>query len=97
MILAVTAGLALCLFAWRAPKVGLGTRFETVSRESLLLTNNVLLVVATAAVMLGTLRPLILDAMGLGKISVGAPCFDAVFFPVMAVLVFFMGWAQWHA
>jgi len=51
----------------------------------------VLLVVATGAVMLGTLYPLILDALGLGKISVGAPYFDAVFVPIMAVLVFFMG------
>ena len=91
IMLAITVGAALALFAWRAPTVGLGARFSTLSRESLLLTNNVLLVVATAAVMLGTLYPLILDALGLGKISVGAPYFDAVFVPIMAVLVFFMG------
>ena len=91
VMLAITVGAALTLYAWRAPSVGLGARFETVSRESFLLANNVLLVVAMAAVMLGTLYPLILDALGLGKISVGAPYFDAVFVPIMAVLVFFMG------
>jgi cytochrome c-type biogenesis protein CcmF len=91
IMLAITVGSALALFAWRSPKVGLGARFSMLSRETLLLANNVLLVVATAAVMLGTLYPLILDALGLGKISVGAPYFDAVFVPIMAVLVFFMG------
>jgi cytochrome c-type biogenesis protein CcmF len=91
VMLAITVGAALALYAWRAPKVGLGTRFGMLSRETMLLANNVLLVVATAAVMLGTLYPLILDALGLGKISVGAPYFDAVFVPIMAVLVFFMG------
>jgi cytochrome c-type biogenesis protein CcmF len=91
VMLAITVGAALSLYAWRAPKVGLGARFEMVSRETFLLANNVLLVVAMAAVMLGTLYPLILDALGMGKISVGAPYFDAVFVPIMAVLVFFMG------
>ncbi len=91
VMLAITVTAALALYAWRAPKVGLGARFEMISRESLLLSNNVLLVVATAAVMLGTLYPLFLDALGMGKISVGAPYFDAVFVPIMAVLVFFMG------
>jgi cytochrome c-type biogenesis protein CcmF len=91
VMLAVTVGVALGLFAWRAPAVGLGARFSTLSRESLLLANNVLLVVATAAVMLGTLYPLALDALGLGKISVGPPYFNTVFVPIMAVLVFFMG------
>lgn len=91
IMLAVTVGAALGLFAWRAPKVGLGARFSMISRETMLLANNVLLMVATGAVMLGTLYPLILDALGLGKISVGAPYFDAVFVPIMAVLVFFMG------
>ncbi len=91
VMLAITVTAALALYAWRAPKVGLGARFSAVSRESMLLANNVLLVVAMAAVMLGTLYPLILDALGLGKISVGPPYFDAVFVPIMAVLVFFMG------
>ncbi len=89
--LALVIGASLALYAWRAPKVGLGARFEPVSRESFLLANNVLLVVATAAVLLGTLYPLLLDALGLGKISVGPPYFDTVFVPLMAPLVFLMG------
>ncbi len=91
VMLAITVSAALALYAWRAPSVGLGARFASVSRESMLLANNVLLVVAMGAVMLGTLYPLILDALGLGKISVGAPYFNAVYVPIMAVLVFFMG------
>jgi cytochrome c-type biogenesis protein CcmF len=84
-------GGSLALFAWRAPKVGLGQRFGLFSRESLLLVNNMLLAVACAAVVLGTLYPLFLDALGLGKISVGPPYFDTVFFVVMAPLVLVMG------
>jgi cytochrome c-type biogenesis protein CcmF len=71
--------------------VGLGGSFDAVSRESMLLGNNVLLAVACGTVLLGTLYPLFLDALGLGKISVGPPYFDAVFVPVMAPLVFLMG------
>jgi cytochrome c-type biogenesis protein CcmF len=89
--LAVVIGASLALYAWRAPKVGLGARFEPLSREGFLLANNVLLVVATAAVLLGTLYPLLLDALDLGKISVGPPYFDTVFVPLMAPLVFLMG------
>ena len=84
-------GSSLALFAWRAPRVGLGGSFDPVSRESMLLGNNILLAVATGTVLLGTLYPLFLDALGLGKISVGPPYFDAVFVPVMAPLVFLMG------
>jgi cytochrome c-type biogenesis protein CcmF len=89
--LVVVVGGSLTLYAWRAPTVGLGARFEVVSRESMLLGNNVLLVVAMATVLLGTLYPLALDALNLGKISVGPPYFDSVFVPVMAPLVFLMG------
>ncbi len=91
MFLLMTIGVSLALYAWRAPKVGLGGRFDLVSRESMLLTNNVLLVVAMAAVLLGTLYPLLLDAMGMGKISVGPPYFNAVFVPLMLPIVFLMG------
>jgi len=91
LFLAVVIGGSLTLFALRAPKVGTGGRFEAVSRESALLANNVLLIVACGTVLLGTLYPLFLDALGLGKISVGPPYFDAVFAPVMAPLVFLMG------
>ncbi len=89
--LAVVVGGSLTLYAWRAPKVGLGARFEVVSRESMLLGNNVMLVVAMATVLLGTLYPLVLDALGLGKISVGPPYFDSVFVPIMVPVVFLMG------
>ncbi|HXZ49901.1 MAG TPA: heme lyase CcmF/NrfE family subunit [Usitatibacter sp.] len=90
LFLVVVVGGSLGLFAWRAPRVGLGGGFEPVSRESMLLANNVLLIVALAAVLLGTLYPLFLDALNLGKISVGPPYFDAVFYPIMAPAVFLM-------
>ena len=89
--LVVVVGVSLALYAWRAPTVGLGARFSVLSRETLLLGNNVLLLVACAAVLLGTLYPLVLDALGKGKISVGPPYFDAVFAPLMAPVVFLMG------
>jgi cytochrome c-type biogenesis protein CcmF len=89
--LVLVIGSSLALFAWRAPKVGLGERFEAVSRETMLLMNNVLLLVAAAAVLLGTLYPLFLDALGLGKISVGPPYFEAVFVPLLAPAIFLMG------
>jgi len=89
--LVIVIGASLALFAWRAPKVGLGGKFELVSRESMLLLNNVLLIVAAGSVILGTLYPLFLDALGLGKISVGPPYFEAVFVPIMAPLAFLMG------
>lgn len=89
--LVVVIGGSLALFAWRGPKVGVGGVFEPVSREGMLLANNVLLMVATAAVLLGTLYPLALDALGLGKISVGPSYFDAVFVPLMVPALFLMG------
>ena len=89
--LVVVIGGSLALFAWRAHRVGLGGRFEVVSRESFLLTNNVLLLVATGSVLLGTLYPLFLDALGMGKISVGPQYFEAVFAPLMAPALFLMG------
>lgn len=89
--LSVVVGSSLVLFAWRAPKVGLGSGFGLISRESMLLVNNVLLVAAAGSVFLGTLYPLFLDALNLGKISVGPPYFEAVFAPIMAIAVFLMG------
>ena len=89
--LVVVVGASLALYAWRAPSIGLGARFGLFSRESLLLGNNVMLVAAMAAVLLGTLYPLLLDALGMGKISVGPPYFDTVFMPLMAPVVFLMG------
>jgi cytochrome c-type biogenesis protein CcmF len=89
--LAIVVGGALALFAWRARRVGSGGRFDLVSRESLLLTNNVLLLAAAASVLLGTIYPLALDALGLGKLSVGPPYFETVFLPLMAPALFLMG------
>ncbi|MBI5275346.1 MAG: heme lyase CcmF/NrfE family subunit [Burkholderiales bacterium] len=89
--LVAVVGGSLALFAWRAPRVGLGSGFAAASRESMLLANNVLLAVAAAAVMLGTLYPLLLDALSLGKLSVGPPYFEAVFVPLIAPAIFLMG------
>jgi cytochrome c-type biogenesis protein CcmF len=89
--LVLVIGGSLALFAWRGPRVGVGGAFEPVSREGMLLANNVLLMVATAAVMLGTLYPLLLDALKLGKISVGPQYFNAVFVPLMVPALFLMG------
>ncbi len=89
--LAVVIGGSLVLYAWRAPKMITGGGFSWFSRESLLLANNVILVAALGAVLLGTLYPLFMDAMGLGKISVGPPYFNAVFVPLMAPALFLMG------
>ncbi len=89
--LTIVIGSSLVLYAWRAPTVGLGTRFALLSKETMLLINNVIFVVAAAAVLLGTLYPLLLDALGMGKISVGPPYFDTVFMPLMAPALFLMG------
>ena len=90
LFLTVVIGGSLALFAWRAPKVSMGGAFAVVSRETLLLINNVLLMVAAASVLLGTLYPLLIDALGLGKLSVGPPYFNAVFMPLMLPLLFLM-------
>ncbi len=89
--LVLVIGGSLVLYAWRAKSVGLGSKFEVVSRESLLLSNNVLLTVAAASVLLGTLYPLIVDALGMGKLSVGPPYFNSVFVPLMVPTAFLMG------
>ena len=99
IFLAVVVGVSLTLFAWRAPKATLGGKMGLVSRESMLIANSVLLVVATGAVLLGTIYPLIVDALNLGKLSVGAPYFNAVFVPLMVPVVFLMvpgGIAHWR-
>src|SRR5712691_960628 len=89
--LTLVIGGSLALYAWRAKQVGLGSKFELLSRESLLLTNNVLLIVAAGSVLLGTLYPLFIDALNLGKLSVGPPYFNTVFVPLMAPAAFLIG------
>jgi len=91
IFLAVVVGGSLLLYAIRAPKVKSSVTFELVSRESTLLLNNVLLVVTAASILLGTLYPLAIDALGMGKISVGPPYFNAIFIPLMAPLAFAVG------
>jgi cytochrome c-type biogenesis protein CcmF len=101
--LVVVVGGSLALYAWRAPRLAETSTppsFSASSREGYLLANNLLLTVAAAAVFLGTMYPLVLDTLGLGKISVGPPYFDAVFFPLMAPAMFLMGigpFARWRA
>jgi cytochrome c-type biogenesis protein CcmF len=90
-LFAFMIGGALVLYAWRTARIGLGGEFAPLSRESLLLANNVLLGAAAGAVMLGTLYPLALDAFGGGKISVGPQYFEIVFVPIMAPALFLMG------
>jgi cytochrome c-type biogenesis protein CcmF len=89
--LTLVIGGSLSLYAWRAKQVGLGSKFDLLSRESLLLTNNVLLIVAAGSVLLGTLYPLLVDALNLGKLSVGPPYFNTVFVPLMAPAAFLIG------
>jgi cytochrome c-type biogenesis protein CcmF len=91
LYLVIVIGGALLLFAIRAPAVGLGEKFDVVSRESFLLANNVVLAAAAGSVLLGTMYPLLIDAIGGGKISVGPPYFDAVFAAIMAPGIFLMG------
>lgn len=88
--LVIVIGTSLLVFAWRASKLTGGGSFALLSRDTALLGNNVLLVVVTASVFLGTLYPLFMDALNLGKISVGPPYFEAVFIPLMAPVVILM-------
>ena len=86
-ILALTAGSAFSLFAWRAPVLAPGGVFAPISRESALVMNNILLATATVMVLLGTLFPLIREAVSGTPISVGAPYFNLIFLPLMAVMI----------
>ena len=100
IFLVLVVGSSLTLYAWRAPKSTLGGKFSLTSRETLILLGNVFLVVSAASVLLGTLYPLLIDALQLGKISVGPPYFNAVFVPIMVPLLVLMGigpWTSWKA
>jgi cytochrome c-type biogenesis protein CcmF len=90
-LFAVLIGGALVLYAWRTTRIGLGGDFAPVSRESMLLANNVLLTVSMGTVFLGTMFPLAADALGIGKYSVGPPYFEIVFPALMAPALFLMG------
>jgi cytochrome c-type biogenesis protein CcmF len=89
--LTLSIGGALALYAWRAPKLASPAGFELWSRESFLLFNNILLVIAAALILIGTLYPLFMDALELGKISVGPPYFTSVFVVPMLPLLALLG------
>ncbi|QTF94528.1 MAG: heme lyase CcmF/NrfE family subunit [Halomonas sp. BM-2019] len=91
MLLGITVGLSLLIFALRAPRVSHQVGFGWLSRDALLLINNIMLVIITVTVLMGTVYPLILDALDLGKISVGPPYFNALFVPLTLIMVVFMG------
>ena len=91
IFLCIVVGGSLALYAWRAPEVSTGGRFDLLSRESLLLSNNLLLTAFAILVLFGTLAPLIYEAMGWGKISVGFPWFNKMFLALMPFLALFIG------
>jgi cytochrome c-type biogenesis protein CcmF len=97
IFLAVVVGSSLLLYAFRVPAVRDNAHYHFLSKENLLLLNNVLLVTAAASVLLGTLYPLVLDALKLGKISVGPPYFSSVFSPLMAPVFLLAGVAPLFA
>ncbi len=90
-LFALFIGGALVLYVWRTSRIGLGGSFDAISRESFLLTNNVIFAAAAGTVFLGTIFPLAVDALNLGKYSVGPPYFETVFVPIMAPALFLMG------
>jgi cytochrome c-type biogenesis protein CcmF len=91
IFLCVVIGGSLALYSWRAAQIRSSISFKLMSREFALLLNNVILVVAAVSVLLGTLYPLFLDALGAGKISVGPPYFNSVFVPLTAPLAVVVG------
>lgn len=90
IFLLMVVGGSLALFAVRAPVVKSQVGFALWSRETLLLVNNLVLVVAASMILLGTLYPLVLDAISGAKLSVGPPYFNALFVPLMALLMVVM-------
>ncbi|MDN5873476.1 MAG: heme lyase CcmF/NrfE family subunit [Sinobacteraceae bacterium] len=92
-LIGVVVGASLMLYAWRAPLLKSTGTLKLFSREGLLLLNNVFLVAACGAVLLGELYPLFVNAMTTTKISVGPPYFDAVFFPLFGPLLLLVGFA----
>lgn len=89
LLVAITGG-AMTLFAIRAPHLKSGGLFSLVSRESSLLLNNILMSAAAGTILLGTLYPLFMDVLDLGKVSVGPPFFNAVFVPLMIPAIILM-------
>ena len=90
-LLGITVGGSLSLYAWRASTVRSQNRYALLSRENFLLINNVLLMVATFVVLLGTLYPLIVEAFNQGPLSVGPPYFNAIFVPLGIIIMLLLG------
>jgi cytochrome c-type biogenesis protein CcmF len=90
VLLIIVIGGSLALYAWRGPQLISTGLFQPISREGGLLFNNLVMATATAVVLLGTLYPLMLDAVGGGKVSVGPPFFNAVFIPLMMPMIVVM-------
>lgn len=100
IFLILVVGTSFALYAYRVPLMKSNNHFALTSRESGLLMNNILLTVAMFTVLLGTLYPLLLDALSLGKISVGAPYFSSVFIPIMipaVVLLAVVPFLRWKS
>ncbi len=91
IFLSIVVGGSLLLYAIRAPAMKSTNKFSFISRETFLLINSALLVVVMLTILLGTLYPLMIEAMGLGKLSVGAPYFNAVFVPLMIPVAIALG------
>ncbi len=91
IFLSIVVGGSLLLYAIRAPAMKSTNKFSFISRDTFLLINSALLVVVMLTILLGTLYPLIIEAMGLGKLSVGAPYFNAVFVPLMIPVAIALG------
>ena len=92
VFLAIILGGSLLLYVWRAATVKSAIQIELWSRESMLLVNNILLTVAMLTVLIGTLYPLFIQVLGLGKLSVGPPYFNTVFIPLMIPILILMPW-----
>jgi cytochrome c-type biogenesis protein CcmF len=91
IFLGLVIGGALALYAWRAPALDSSAGFQPLSRETFLLLNNVLLVIAATLILIGTLSPLVIEVVSGGKISVGPPWFEIAFAIPMLPLVFLVG------
>ena len=91
IFLCFVIGGSLALYAWRAPEVSEGGRFDLISRETALLGNNLLFAAFTVLVLFGTLAPLIYEAFDWGKISVGFPWFNKMFLALAPFLAILLG------
>ncbi len=91
ILISLVIGCSLAIYGYRASSIRSVGRYALVSRETGILINNVFLVTAAATILLGTLYPLFLDALGLGKVSVGPPYFNSVFIPLTLPLAALVG------